>query len=125
MCTSQSCLISSLSPLNSFLSAKKKTLWSLERALSLLLLPPQRLGPEPPGSALRSWSTAPKMLALLTLKVPSAAPHPSPPSVHLLAFNNILFLPHFMIMQTGNSVLYYETKCMHVCVMHVSVMQVQ
>lgn len=125
MCTSQSCLISSLSPLNSFLSAKKKTLWSLERALSLLLLPPQRLGPEPPGSALRSWSTAPKMLALLTLKVPSAAPHPSPPSVHLLAFNNILFLPHFMIMQTGNSVLYYETKCMHVCVMHVCVMQVQ
>lgn len=64
---------------------KKRTLWSLERALSLLQRPPWRLAPEPQRSTLRLWSTAPKKLALLTLQVPSGSLCPAPPSP-LLAF---------------------------------------
>lgn len=52
---------------------KKRTLWFLERALSFPQLPPQLQAPEPQRSTLRLWSTAPKTLAPLTLKVPSAA----------------------------------------------------
>ena len=51
---------------------KKRTLlWSLARALSLLQPRPRHQAPGPRGWALRSWSTAPKTIALL--KVPSAA----------------------------------------------------
>lgn len=67
-----------------FFPAKKRTLlWSLERALNFLQLPRQRLAPEPHGSTLRLWSTAPKTLARLTLKVPFGALSPTPPSVSL------------------------------------------
>lgn len=67
-----------------FFPAKKRTLlWSLERALSFPQLPRQRLAPEPHGSTLRLWSTAPKTLARLTLKVPFGALSPTPPSVSL------------------------------------------
>lgn len=68
---------------------KKRTLWSLERALSLLQHPPQRLAPEPQGSTLRLWSTAPKTLALLMLKVPSGALCPTPPCL-LACFSYII-----------------------------------
>lgn len=107
-------LISVLSRLNSIFSAKKRTLWSLERALSLLQLPPRPLAPEPQGSTLRLWSTAPKTLALLTLKVPSGALCPPPPSVCLLSSNFMLCFPHFMIKRSGTCVCLHA--CMCVCV---------
>lgn len=67
--------------LNSTLPLKKRSLWSLERALSFPQLPPPHLAPEPQGSTLRLWSTAPKTLTLLTLKVPFGALCPTPVSI--------------------------------------------
>lgn len=68
--------------LNSTLPLKKRSLWSLERALSFPLLPPHHLAPERQGSTLRLWSTAPKTLTLLTLKVPFGALSPTPVSIY-------------------------------------------
>lgn len=67
--------------LNSTLPFKKRSLWSLERALSFPQLPPHHRAPEPQGSTLRLWSTAPKTLTLLTLKVPFGALCPTPVSI--------------------------------------------
>lgn len=67
--------------LNSTLPLKKRSLWSLERALSFPQLPPHHLAPEPQGSTLRLWSTAPKTLTLLTLKVSFGALCPTPVSI--------------------------------------------
>lgn len=67
--------------LNPTLPLKKRSLWSLERALSFPQLPPHHLAPEPQGSTLRLWSTAPKTLTLLTLKVPIGALCPTPVSI--------------------------------------------
>lgn len=135
VCTSQRFLnfLSVLHESSSFCHScflKKRTLWSLERALNLLQLPPQHLAPEPQGSTLRLWSTAPKTLVLLTLKVPSAALGPSPPSVLLLVSPHFLsfFFNYTSVMFVGlqcdaglcqNYMLYFhwvETMCVHACV---------
>lgn len=90
-------------------SAKKRTLWSLEKALSFPQLPPQHLGPEPQGSTLRLWSTAPKTLARLTLKVPFGALCPRPPSVssplHTLLYSPLL------------SFIYFNKWCLCACML--------
>lgn len=62
-----------------------KNHWPLGKAPSRLQPTIQHQPPDPQGSTLRLWSTAPKMLALLTLKVPSALLSPSlshPPRPH-------------------------------------------
>lgn len=100
---------------------KKRTLWPLERALNLPQLPPQQQAPEPQGSTLRLWSTAPKTLVLLTLKVPFAALCPSPPSAHLLAFpinKSCIYVPFDMEQDFGekNCMLCFLYMCMHAIV---------
>lgn len=117
-------------PISSFFSVffsvscflKKRTLWPLERALNLPQLPPQQQAPEPQGSTLRLWSTAPKTLVLLTLKVPFAALCPSPPSAHLLAFlinKSCIYVPFDMEQDFGKQTAccaFFICACMQLCV---------
>lgn len=97
---------------------KKRTLWPLERALNLPQLPPQQQAPEPQGSTLRLWSTAPKTLVLLTLKVPFAALCPSPPSAHLLAFlinKSCIYVPFDMEQDFGKKLHAVLSLYVHAC----------
>lgn len=101
---------------------KKRTLWPLERALNLPQLPPQQQAPEPQGSTLRLWSTAPKTLVLLTLKVPFAALCPSPPSANLLALlinKSCIYVPFDMEQDFGKQTAccaFVICACMQLCV---------
>lgn len=102
-------------PLNSTLPLKKRSLWSLERALSFQRLPPHQV-PEPQGSTLRLWSTAPKTLTLLTLKVPLGAPCAPPvcirPSACLFHCFTFLMNGNASSSKTGKRASFH---CRHLC----------